>query len=197
MFLLKVRGTLRDLEDKLAQVSTEEQRETAIALANEQEEWLYDDGWNEDAATYRKKRAQLAEVSYSSVSGVPKLGHEAVRDFWPCFGGVDMVHTLKTFASAVSYVLSMWSRWQRLSSVVFLSWESDPRSWRGDGLSQQRYERLSGNGRRRSRKSRSRSEEMCSRRWRGELSRSRSYLGAASASLLLFLWRALRATDDA
>lgn len=43
-------------------VSTEEQREQAITLANEQEEWLYDDGWNEDAATYRKKRAELAEV---------------------------------------------------------------------------------------------------------------------------------------
>ena len=43
-------------------MSTEEQREQAIALANEQEEWLYEDGWTEDAATYRKKRAELAEV---------------------------------------------------------------------------------------------------------------------------------------
>lgn len=57
-----MRGALRDLEDKLESVSTEEQREKAISLANAQEEWLYDDGWDEDMATYRKKRAELAEV---------------------------------------------------------------------------------------------------------------------------------------
>lgn len=57
-----MRASLRDLDDKLESVSTEEQREQAIALANEQEEWLYEDGWDEDAATYRKKRAELAEV---------------------------------------------------------------------------------------------------------------------------------------
>lgn len=43
-------------------VSTEEQRDEAIALSTEQENWLYDDGWDMDAATYRKKRAELAEV---------------------------------------------------------------------------------------------------------------------------------------
>lgn len=56
---------LRDVEDKLAAVSTEEQREEAIALASSQEDWLYDEGWDEDAATYRNKRAELAEVSHS------------------------------------------------------------------------------------------------------------------------------------
>lgn len=53
---------MRDEEDELDAVSTEEQREEAINLANELEEWLYDDGWTEDANTYRKKRAGLAEV---------------------------------------------------------------------------------------------------------------------------------------
>lgn len=58
----KVRGVLRDAEGGLAVVSTEEQREEVIALASSLEEWLYDEGWEEDAATYRKKRAELAEV---------------------------------------------------------------------------------------------------------------------------------------
>ena len=43
-------------------MSTEEQREEAITLATEQEDWLYDDGWDMDAATYRQKRAELAQV---------------------------------------------------------------------------------------------------------------------------------------
>lgn len=57
-----MRATLRDAEDSLGKVSTEEQREAGIALANELEEWLYDDGWDENAVVYRKKRAELAEV---------------------------------------------------------------------------------------------------------------------------------------
>lgn len=59
----QVRATLRDADDKLELVSTEEQREEGITMANELEEWLYDDGWSEDAATYRKKRNELAVVS--------------------------------------------------------------------------------------------------------------------------------------
>lgn len=58
----QVRAALRDFDANLEIVSTEEQREEAIALATEQEDWLYDDGWDMDAATYRKKRAELAEV---------------------------------------------------------------------------------------------------------------------------------------
>lgn len=60
--LKQVRAALRDFDANLEIVSTEEQREEAINLATEQEEWLYDDGWDMDAATYRKKRAELAEV---------------------------------------------------------------------------------------------------------------------------------------
>ncbi|CAM9478515.1 unnamed protein product [Hapterophycus canaliculatus] len=62
-YILKVRAALRDFDANLEIVSTEEQREEAIVLATEQEEWLYDDGWDMDAATYRKKRAELAEMA--------------------------------------------------------------------------------------------------------------------------------------
>lgn len=58
----QVRAALRDFDTNLEIVSTEEQREEAIALATEQEDWLYDDGWDMDAATYRQKRAELAQV---------------------------------------------------------------------------------------------------------------------------------------
>ena len=58
----QVRAALRDFDANLEIVSTEEQREEAIALATEQEDWLYDDGWDMDAATYRQRRAELAQV---------------------------------------------------------------------------------------------------------------------------------------
>lgn len=58
----QVRGALRDFDANVEVVSTEEQREEAIALATEQEDWLYDDGWDMDATTYRQKRAELAQV---------------------------------------------------------------------------------------------------------------------------------------
>lgn len=58
----QVRAALRDFDANLEVVSTEEQREEAIALATKQEDWLYDDGWDMDAATYRQKRAELAQV---------------------------------------------------------------------------------------------------------------------------------------
>lgn len=61
---IQARGILRDADDALVSVSTQEQREKAIGVANELEDWLYDDGWEETAAVYRKKRAELAEVMY-------------------------------------------------------------------------------------------------------------------------------------
>ncbi|CAB1098258.1 HSP70 [Ectocarpus sp. CCAP 1310/34] len=62
-YILKVRAALRDFDANLEVVSTEQQREEAIVLATEQEDWLYDDGWDMDAATYRKKRGELAELA--------------------------------------------------------------------------------------------------------------------------------------
>lgn len=63
----QVRAALRD-DTNLEMVSTQEQRDVAIALSTEQEDWLYDDGWDMDAATYRKKRAELAEVGGMAVA---------------------------------------------------------------------------------------------------------------------------------
>ncbi|CAM9469770.1 unnamed protein product [Ascophyllum nodosum] len=81
-YILKVRGTLRDQEEELSAVSTQEQREKVIELANEQEEWLYDEGWSEDAKTYRKKRAELAEgaeVIFSRLSELTARPEELAR----------------------------------------------------------------------------------------------------------------------
>lgn len=70
----QVRAALRDADANLEIVSTEEQRDEAIALATEQEDWLYDDGWDMDAATYRQKRAELAQVrGRDPLAGVVKL----------------------------------------------------------------------------------------------------------------------------
>lgn len=65
---------MRNLEGETESVSTEEQREEAVALANELEEWLYEDGWSEDAATYRKKRSELASVSVRYIEYVGVVG---------------------------------------------------------------------------------------------------------------------------
>ncbi len=46
-YILHVRGLLRDYEEQFAVVSKQEERDSIITLANELEEWLYDDGWDE------------------------------------------------------------------------------------------------------------------------------------------------------
>mmetsp|Transcript_582 Transcript_582/g.813 ORF Transcript_582/g.813 Transcript_582/m.813 type:complete len:936 (+) Transcript_582:121-2928(+) len=61
-YILMVRSAAGyDAKDELLNVTTEMQRKELVDLANELEEWLYDDGWDEEAAVYRSKKIQLSK----------------------------------------------------------------------------------------------------------------------------------------
>jgi len=59
-YIYHVRNKLVD-DDGLVKISTEEQRENLRKMAEEAEDWLYDDGYNADLPAYEAKYAELAE----------------------------------------------------------------------------------------------------------------------------------------
>lgn len=62
-FIYSIRGKFVDEEEALATVSTDEQRTAVVDMANELEEWLYDDGRNAELTDYKAKHAGLKEIS--------------------------------------------------------------------------------------------------------------------------------------
>ncbi|KAG5182248.1 heat shock protein 70 [Tribonema minus] len=60
-YILMVRNAAgEDAKKELKAVTTEEQREELVTLANQLEEWLYDDGWDEEASVYKAKKLELS-----------------------------------------------------------------------------------------------------------------------------------------
>ncbi len=51
-YILHVRGTLRDQEEAFAAVSTPNQINSVLELADELEEWLYEDGLDVETEVY-------------------------------------------------------------------------------------------------------------------------------------------------
>ena len=60
-YIYQIKNKLIDDEENIAKVSTEEQREELRKLAEDGEEWLYDDGYNADLATMEAKYTELSE----------------------------------------------------------------------------------------------------------------------------------------
>jgi hypoxia up-regulated 1 len=58
-YVYKVRNRLRDEEDQLAVISTSEEREEAIELCNAVEDWLYDEGKNQELSAYKSKQSSI------------------------------------------------------------------------------------------------------------------------------------------
>jgi hypoxia up-regulated 1 len=58
-FIYRTKNRLSDEEDKLKVVSTEEQRQEVIDLANAAEEWLYDDGRDQPVSVYQGKKNDI------------------------------------------------------------------------------------------------------------------------------------------
>lgn len=58
-YLYKVKNRVADEETALAKVSTEEQRQEVVDLANAAEEWLYDDGRDATVAQYQEKQQAI------------------------------------------------------------------------------------------------------------------------------------------
>jgi len=59
-YVLQLRAKFND-DDDLALVCTEEKREELVAEAYRLEDWLYDEGYDEEAAAYDEKRAALKQ----------------------------------------------------------------------------------------------------------------------------------------
>ena len=60
-YIYKVKNRIMDDEKELSKVSTDEQREEVIKLANDAEEWLYEDGRNQEVATYKEKQKAIKD----------------------------------------------------------------------------------------------------------------------------------------
>ena len=60
-YIYFIKNRLIDEEDEIAKVSTEEQRTSLQSMAMEAEDWLYEDGYDADLATYEDKYAELSE----------------------------------------------------------------------------------------------------------------------------------------
>jgi hypoxia up-regulated 1 len=59
-YIYKIKNMLMDDEEAVAKVSTEKQREEAKKLAEDAEEWLYEDGYAADLPTMEEKYAELS-----------------------------------------------------------------------------------------------------------------------------------------
>merc|ERR1712232_1159341 len=60
-YIYHIKNKLIDDEENIAKISTEEQREELRKLAEDGEEWLYDDGYNADLSTMEAKYVELSE----------------------------------------------------------------------------------------------------------------------------------------
>lgn len=60
-YIYFIKNKLIDDEDEIAKVSTEEQRTSLQSMAMEAEDWLYEDGYDADLATYEDKYVELSE----------------------------------------------------------------------------------------------------------------------------------------
>eukprot|EP01039_Chlorochromonas_danica_P006723 gene6723-7432_t len=58
-YIYKVKNRIYDEEDQLKVVSTEEQRQEVVDLANASEDWLYDEGRDQTVAVYHAKLQEL------------------------------------------------------------------------------------------------------------------------------------------
>lgn len=58
-YIYKVKNELSDREEELKAISTEEQRQAVVDMANAAEEWLYDEGRGQTIAVYNDKRKDI------------------------------------------------------------------------------------------------------------------------------------------
>lgn len=73
-YIYKVKNTIADQEEELKAVSTEEQRQEVIDMANAAEEWLYDEGRGQTIAVYiarQKDIKSMADAIFKRAKEVP------------------------------------------------------------------------------------------------------------------------------
>lgn len=82
-YIYKVKNSLTDDEDNWKTVSTEEQRQEVVDLANAAEEWIYDDGRNADVNEYKSKQGEVRKKAeaifhrFSELTDRPKAVEKA------------------------------------------------------------------------------------------------------------------------
>lgn len=59
-YIYLIKNKLADNEEEIAAISTEEQREALLKSASEAEDWMYDEGYDADLETYKKKYEELS-----------------------------------------------------------------------------------------------------------------------------------------
>jgi hypoxia up-regulated 1 len=62
-YLYSVRGKFSDLENELSTISTADQRDAILSLADKLEDWLYDEGEKASASEYRSKHNSIKELA--------------------------------------------------------------------------------------------------------------------------------------
>ena len=60
-YIYRIKNKLVDDEEAITAVSTKEQRDLLLKSANDAEEWMYDEGYDADYETYKKKYDELTE----------------------------------------------------------------------------------------------------------------------------------------
>jgi len=69
-YIYYIRNKLSDDEDAIGKVSTEDQREACLKLAEAAEDWMYDDGSTADLATLEDKYAEISDPAEKIFSRV-------------------------------------------------------------------------------------------------------------------------------
>ena len=73
-YIYKIKNALIDDEEAIGAISTQEQRDEILKLAEDAEEWMYDDGYDASLETYTEKYSELtapAEKIFFRVAEVP------------------------------------------------------------------------------------------------------------------------------
>lgn len=60
-YIYYIKNKLNDDEDEIAKITNEEQRSSILSMAMEAEDWLYEDGYDADLATFEDKFVELSE----------------------------------------------------------------------------------------------------------------------------------------
>jgi len=60
-YIYLIKNKLADNEEEISKISNEEQRSSILSMAMKAEDWLYEDGYDADMATFEDKYAELSE----------------------------------------------------------------------------------------------------------------------------------------
>jgi hypoxia up-regulated 1 len=96
-FIYRIKNKLMDDEEEIAKVSTEKQRAECQKLAEDAEEWLYDDGYSADLPTMEDKYAEIS-VPFEKIE--LRVAEETARP--------EAIEKLKSKLTEVEALMTKW-----------------------------------------------------------------------------------------